>query len=228
MSDIKEVLKEDNKKALLLNLGIAFGIVALLIILFFQVYLPLTTDHGDTMKVPSIVGKLEVEASKILDDNKLRYEIIDSTYNSELAPLAVVRQYPSAGSDVKKKRKIYLTVNYAQSPTVVIPRSIITSSLRDTKQQLKRLNLKVGEIKEESAPVNMRVDNATDQRLIAIIIDGKRFGFGGSNLKSGHLVNASQTIDLVLTKKDEKNSNESNNSDEDDSNPTENPDNNNL
>lgn len=214
---MKEVLKEDNKKAFLLNLGIAVGIVTLLIILFFKVYLPLTTDHGDTMKVPSIVGKLEAEASKILDDNKLRYEIIDSTYASELDPLAVVRQYPSAGSDVKKNRKIYLTVNFAQSPTVAIPKGMLTNSLKNARVQLQRKGLIVGEIIEKKADYKGSV--------IGIIIDGRELT--KSEIERGFMVKDGQVVDLVVSAGDANlgNDNESNNSSGEGIDPIEEPNN---
>ncbi|MFT5913897.1 MAG: beta-lactam-binding protein with PASTA domain [Flammeovirgaceae bacterium] len=216
---MKEVLKEDNKKALFLNLVVAVGIVALLIVVFFKVYLPLTTDHGDTMKVPNIVGKLESEASKILEENKLRYEIIDSTYAPELSPLAVVRQYPSEGSEVKEKRKIYLTVNYAQSPTVEVPDDMIDHSLKNAKTQLKRKGLVLGSITEKNSEFK--------ENVIGVIIDGKEIS--KENLKKGFLVKKGQVVDLIIGDgKSKKTEYESNNSVEDDSNSVEEPDNSGL
>lgn len=59
----------------------------LVIIFYFSVvfvsilYLNITTNHGEKIPVPNLVGLSHIEAKKKLDDLGLKYEILDSVYD---------------------------------------------------------------------------------------------------------------------------------------------------
>lgn len=85
-----------------------------LIFLALRVY----TRHGQALSVPDFYGLKLSEVSKLADETRLRYEIIDSTYIQGQAPGTVVAQTPSVNTKVKAKRTIFLTIN------AVIPEKI--------------------------------------------------------------------------------------------------------
>ena len=52
------------------------------------------------------------EIDELIIESNLRYEIIDSSfYNEEFDKNTVIEQIPIANKEVKKNRKIYLTIN---------------------------------------------------------------------------------------------------------------------
>lgn len=138
-------LKSNTPAGVLLHLVLAAGTLLLLAIIFFYVYLPSTTNHGETITVPNIEGKslseLEVELKKRL----LRFEVSDSSYSTDFGPLTVLKQYPQAGSKVKEGRKIYLTINRTQPPSARVP-NLIDGSVVNADALLRSNQLKRGTI----------------------------------------------------------------------------------
>src|SRR5690606_19591016 len=78
---------------------------------FFFVYLPGTTNHGQTIAVPKITGMTLPEIEDYLGEQNLRYHISDSSYNPGIKPYVILTQDPAAGEKVKENRKIYISVN---------------------------------------------------------------------------------------------------------------------
>lgn len=114
-------LRKNTLGALLANVGLALGIVLVVAILFFYVYLPASTNHGNEVQVPDLTGKNIFETDKALTPLQLRYEVSDSSYSADLPPLTVLAQVPKAGHMVKENRKIYVTVNRKSPPTLPLP-----------------------------------------------------------------------------------------------------------
>lgn len=102
-------------------MGIVSLLLLLVLLLFFRVYLPNATNHGEMITVPSLDRMTVEEVEGFLADQDLRFEVSDSTYNEQYPPLAVVAQYPAAGAKVKIDRKIYVTLNRENPPTVMLP-----------------------------------------------------------------------------------------------------------
>ena len=73
------------------------------------------TRHSERIAVPGVVGFGQEGAEAILLENGLTPVIIDSLYNADGVPGAVVEQDPSEGTEVKGTRNVYLTV-YRSSP----------------------------------------------------------------------------------------------------------------
>ena len=150
---VKGILKEKSWKALLVHIGIMLSIVIALIILFFFVYLPSSTKHGETITVPNLEGMSLTEMDEFLRKRNLNYEVSDSNYTSSYPPLAILKHYPQAGSYVKENRKIYLTVNSYQPKSVNMP-NLIDGSLKNAELVLESYGLKRGKItyKPDLAP----------------------------------------------------------------------------
>jgi beta-lactam-binding protein with PASTA domain len=115
------LLKAKSKKDLLVHLLVILAIGMVMIFLFFYVYLPITTNHGETIKVPDLKGKTLAEIEDILGDKNLRYQVNDSSYVAGAVPLSVISQNPVMGSEVKANRKIYVTITATSPPMVSMP-----------------------------------------------------------------------------------------------------------
>ena len=135
----------DTLKGFLIHLLIVLALAIGGTLVFFYVYLPYTTNHGETITVPDLYGMKLDEMEDFLTKRDLRYEINDSTYSDEHDPLTILKQYPKAGSKVKENRKVFISVNRLTPPTVPMPK-LIERSLRNAEAVLKSNELKLGKI----------------------------------------------------------------------------------
>lgn len=166
---------------MLLHFLMAAGIIILLGVLYFYAYLPNTTNHGETITVPNVEGLAINELERFLVNRNLRYEISDSSYSAEYPPLTVLKQFPHAGSKVKEGRKIFISINRADPPTVPIP-NLIDGSVVNADAVLRSNELKRGRIELVSGPFNIV----------------KEMKYKGSELKAGDRVPKGAIIDLVV------------------------------
>lgn len=178
---------------------VAMGIILLLAILYFYVYLPSSTNHAEAITVPNVEGMAMDKVAKFLEEHDLRYEINDSSYSSEYPPLTILKQVPVAGAKVKENRKIYLSINRITPPTVPMP-DLIDGSLVNADAVLKGSELKRGKIHLVRGPflnvvkemkvnghtvaAGARVPKGTVVELV--VMDG-----GGMNLEAPEVVGMS-------------------------------------
>lgn len=165
----------------LLHLLIAAGTIILLGVLYFYAYLPNTTNHGETITVPNVEGLAINELERFLVNRNLRYEISDSSYSAEYPPLTVLKQFPHAGSKVKEGRKIFISINRADPPTVPIP-NLIDGSVVNADAVLRSNELKRGRIELVAGPFNIV----------------KEMKYKGAKLTQGERVPKGAIIDLVV------------------------------
>lgn len=125
-----------------------FGITSFFIVLFFffQIGLRLYTRHGQGIEVPDVKGILYAEAQHKLHDLDLEVLVVDSDYVKEQPAFTVLEQNPAPGMTVKKSRTIYLTINAASSPTLVLPDLADNSSKRQAMVRLKSMGLNLGPV----------------------------------------------------------------------------------
>jgi beta-lactam-binding protein with PASTA domain len=122
---------------------IIFGLIALgvlVYVIFFFVFLPGYTNHGETVIVPEVTEKSLESAVTELEDLGLRYEVVDSHYKSNLPPMTVLSQDPLGVSKVKPGRRIYLTINKVLPPMVTVP-DVFGVSQYQAKLRLEGANL---------------------------------------------------------------------------------------
>jgi beta-lactam-binding protein with PASTA domain len=112
----------------------------------------------------------------------LRYEVNDSSYTEKYPPLAVLKQYPSAGSQVKENRVIYISLNRITPPTVPMP-NLVDGSLINAEVQLKSNELKRGRIQIISGP------------YLHVV---KEMKFRGEKIEPGTRITKGSVIDLVV------------------------------
>lgn len=121
------------------------AISAIIILTFFFIYLPITTKHGRTIIVPDLNGKKLSELDEFVSVRALRYHVSDSNYLPKHKPQTVIGQYPPAGTTVKERRKIYVTINSRYPPKVKMP-DLIDSSLKNALLLLKSYGLELGKV----------------------------------------------------------------------------------
>ena len=125
--------------------NILAGIVLLLLLLLlFLGSLALLTQHGKTMRIPTVTGLSYTDAKKTLEGQGFEVQIQDSVYSDTMRPLQVVKQFPEAESQVKINRTIYLTINRAQAPFIQMP-NLVSMSFRNAEMVLRQYGLKLGD-----------------------------------------------------------------------------------
>jgi beta-lactam-binding protein with PASTA domain len=140
------------------------------------------TQHGITIKVPALTGKTTKEL-KALDDNiDLEFIINDSVYVFDQKKGTVIDQNPSAGTEVKQDRKVYVTINAFKPPTIKMPK-LIDYSLRQATAVLETYGLVVGNLRYEP-------DFAKDAVLKQL--------YKGRIIEPGEPIMQESKIDLVL------------------------------
>jgi beta-lactam-binding protein with PASTA domain len=163
------------------HLGLAVTI-SLFLLLFTLLWLRIYTRHGQAIGVPDLAGLTLEEVGDVADSRNLRYTVVDSVFSTEVPRGTVVKQTPTAGSTVKRQRKIFLTMNAVNPETVSMPR-LVGLSIRQARLALQNAGLVLGDIR-------YRPDYAVNNVLQQI--------HGDSVLTEGTEVKKGEMIDLVL------------------------------
>ena len=143
---MKFTLRPQSRRDVWLHLAIIVMLLALFFISFFYIYLPWTTNHGQTVSVPNLVGMKMDELDNYLEQRNLEYLVDDSTFNPDKEPLSVYQQYPLPGEQVKFGRKIFISVNARRPPMVKMP-NLLGRSLVNAQGELESYGLRLGEYK---------------------------------------------------------------------------------
>lgn len=181
MIDVRK-FKSNTLGGILISLLLTSVIVVLLSILYFYAYLPNVTNHGESITVPNIEGKNIREIKDFLSKHDLRFEINDSSYSEQYPPLTVLKQYPRAGSKVKENRKIYVSINRLNPPSIPLP-NLIDGSLINADAVLRGSELKRGRIELRSSP------------FLNLVLEMK---LKGHSIAAGVRVPKGTVIDLVV------------------------------
>lgn len=174
------MLKFITRRPLWVNILFALFLTGMVLVLFLG-SLGILTQHGKSLKIPSITGKTMAQATKILNDQGFDIKIQDSVYIDTLAPLLVTRQFPEADAVVKINRTVYLTVNRSVPPMISMPR--LVGSFRNAILILRQSGLKLGD-------TTYRLDFAKNSVLDQL--------YNGQPVKPGTKIPMGSTISLVL------------------------------
>lgn len=165
-------------KNLLLIIACSVVLVALALVL-----LSIYTRHGQNVVVPAL-EKLQIEeANTILKAKGLHAEIVDSIYQRNAVPGAIIEQTPKAGNKVKEGRAIYLTI-YSKNPQMIAVPELADYSTRQASALLNSLGFTQLSIKEVPAEYSGLV--------VAVEYRGKR-------LVSEEKVPADSPLTLIVT-----------------------------
>ena len=146
--DFKEYLKNSGKAALenfyVKNVLYAFaGIIILLLLTIIA--LNIFTRHGRTYPVPNLSGLTVVQANEMIDRGDFRLTVSDSVYIDNRARGVIVDQNPKPDTEVKSKRRIFLTIN-AVIPVMVPMPNLIDLSNRQAKAILEQQGLRISKL----------------------------------------------------------------------------------
>ncbi|GAB5409718.1 MAG: hypothetical protein BalsKO_20830 [Balneolaceae bacterium] len=171
----KEIL---TNKYLYICIGSLILIGASTLFILDKFVMPTYTNYNEGVTVPDVTRISLEEAEKVLINYGLRFEVADRRANSAFPADYVIDQSPAPAIIVKPNRKIYLTVNAAVKPQVVVP-NVVNLSLRNAQIQLQNYGLSVGSISYESS----RFKNAVLRQSIS----------------EGVTVEKGRSIDLVVS-----------------------------
>ena len=112
----------------------------LLIVLIFIVmlWLNIYTHHGQQINVPDVKGMQVEEAALFFRQTSLQYEVIDSMFVRNKPAGSILETNPPAGTNVKKSRTIYLTVNSTTAQMLIVPQ-VMNMSRRQAEATLRTL-----------------------------------------------------------------------------------------
>ena len=175
-----------NRHWILRNIVCAVAFVVVLV-LAAQLLLRGITRHNKEIDVPDFTSMTIEDARKTASIYKLRTEVTDSVYTDRIARGAVFSQNPKAGSNVKKNRRILLTINSIIPKTVKMP-DIVGYSLRQAKTELFAKGLTIRKLSYEP---DIATNNVLEQR------------FNGRPIRAGKEIEVNSAIDLVLGCDDE-------------------------
>lgn len=104
-------------------------ITGIVLVMITLLYLHFYTRHGQNVVVPRLEGLQVEEANIILNAKGLHVEIIDSVYNRDAVPGAILDQTPKSDNKVKEGRSIYVTI-YSKSPQQIAVPGLVDYSTR--------------------------------------------------------------------------------------------------
>ena len=147
-----------------------------------NVLLGIFTHHGKVIQVPDMVGLSVREADHVADTAGVRIDVVDSIYVRGMAKGAVYKQNPAAGSNVKKGRRIMLTINATQPKRITMP-NLVGYSMRQAKAELSSHGLNLGRL--------VYVDDIATNNVLKQQQNGR-------DVRPGSSVESGSDIDLVV------------------------------
>jgi eukaryotic-like serine/threonine-protein kinase len=170
-------------KTFLKNLGLA-AVIVVGFIMALLIWLNFYTRHGQSRPVPEFVGLTMDQTVQLAKKSKVRFQIIDSVYTSEVPRGCIAEQNPKAGFKVKKWRNIMLTIN-AFNPELVAMPNLVNLPKRQAYALI------------ESSGLEMGTPRYIPDISIDVVI--KQL-YNGREIQEGDSIQKGSVIDLVLGK----------------------------
>ena len=168
-------------KKILTSLAIAAAIVLVLVV-GAMIFLNVATMHGRVLVVPDFTNMSIAEAESLAEASQVRIDVVDSLYVKRMEKGHIYRQNPKAGSQVKKGRRILITINAMNAKKVDMP-DLIGFSMRQATAELQSRGLVLGNLIYQQ---DMATDNVLAQRC------------GGRPIAPDVKVETGTVIDLVV------------------------------
>lgn len=132
-------------KQFLKHLGAA-ALLSAVILLLLYFGLSKVTAHNQHVVVPDLEGVTLTDIQTLEGQVDFRFAVLDSTkFNPNYPPLTVIEHVPAAGAEVKKDRKIYLTLNPSGYRKLRMP-NVIQVTKRNAETKLTAVGFILGEI----------------------------------------------------------------------------------
>lgn len=110
-----------------------------------SILLGVVTHHGQTIEVPDLTSLSVDQARKEASRKNLRVEVIDSIFVRRMERGAVYSQNPKPGAQVKRGRRIMLTINAMNAKKISMP-NLVGYSMRQAKAELNARGLALGKL----------------------------------------------------------------------------------
>ncbi len=120
-------------------------VISALLISVILILLKGYTHHGESYKVPSLLGLTPEQIQELTTIDNFEVQIIDSVFDSRQKKGTVIIQEPAPGSMVKKDRKIYLTMVALMPEQVNMP-NLVDLTLRQAKATIETYGLRLGQV----------------------------------------------------------------------------------
>ena len=162
-----------------------FYLICFTLLVAFMIFFGLgfLTQHNNYVKVPKLFGLNISKAIESANKKYLNIIILDSAkFNQNHPPLTVLEQFPKHNKEVKKGRKIYLTLNPVGYKKMRVP-NVIQITLRNAETLLNAVGFQIGEL--------IYKDNIGKDMVLEIRHEGKK-------IEPGHALQQRKKIDLVL------------------------------
>jgi beta-lactam-binding protein with PASTA domain len=104
------------------------------------------TRHNQQKPVPDFIGIHIDDVREMVRREGFRLEVVDSLYAAEYGGGAVIEQLPAGGTQVKKGRRIFVTVTSYQQKMVEVP-YVTGYSLRQAKNMIEMAGLEISELR---------------------------------------------------------------------------------
>ena len=169
------------RTVILLNIAAALAIIVLIITVTLK-SLDSYTRHDENIKVPSFKEMPVEMAQKIAEGKKLLVTVTDSMYDADAKPGVIIDQYPVAGANVKRNRRIHVVINTMEITKVPMPH-LINTAFRQSVNKLKSKGFNIGKIHYV----------ASDYSNLAV-----GFIYGTDTVQSGDELPLGATIDILL------------------------------
>lgn len=176
------VIRSNSFLQVLLHIGIVLLATALILLFTFYSYLPIITNHNETLTVPNLIGVSVDDLQEKLQEVGFELVVQDTVYSKDHRPHTVLEQKPAAGTQVKVGRKIYVVISPKTPPKVKMP-ELRGLSYQMAIAKIKTLQLEVGAIR-------FKPDIALDAVL------GQEIA--GVPIKKDEYVQVGTSIDLVI------------------------------
>ena len=170
-------------KVFVKNLGLAAAIfvgVVIVVLIWMNFY----TRHGQARPVPDFYGLSMEEALLLAKENKLRFQVLDSIYTTQVPRGSVAEQNPKPGFKVKKWRNIAVTINAFKPEMVAMP-NLVDLTIRQASKVLEGSGLEMGQRRfKPDLSINVVIEQT----------------YNGKSIRGGDSIQKGSVIDLVLGK----------------------------
>lgn len=147
----------------------AIAIVVALLCIGVKYGVAYYTHHGESFVVPNVVGMQLEEAEKKMSEAGLQLVVQDTNYVRTMPPDCVLEQSPGQGKRIKSTHIVYVTINAANPPALVMPDLADNSSYREARATLLAMGFKTVEPKYTPGEKDW---------VYAILVNGRRVEVG--------------------------------------------------
>lgn len=151
------------------------------------------TRHGNSLQVEDFLKMDLKEAKRKASKNGVRLVVTDSIFILDRKPNEIISQTPEAGSFVKSRRKIYVTIAKALADEVLLPELVGSYDFVQYTRKLTRINV-FGKIRQKE------FDPKQEENTILFFYHGDR-KITEDDLKKGIKVPMGSTLEFVVTER---------------------------